>query len=175
MSDLTIRTTEIADRIGDVLDILADDSASVEDKGAAYAIGAAIVREIQRGLGTYIRSGPTPKSELTEHLVRNGGQLGPLYLGWESFDVSYPINDAANWTDAQAQSDLESLPREFVRAVPAHLEVDVPALGAAVHEGSAEAKAVWDFLKARRYRVEGGKRAVLKVREPKKPEGDAAS
>lgn len=168
MSDLTIRSTEIADRIGDVLDILASPDASLEDRAAAYAVGAAVVREVQRALGTYVRSGPTPKSELTEHLVRNGGEMGPLYLGWEAFDVAYPINDAANWTDAQAQSDLESLPREFLRVVPAHLEVDVPALGAAVHEGSAAAKAVWDFLKAKRYRVEGGKRAVLKVREPKK-------
>jgi hypothetical protein len=168
MTDLALRSTEIADRIGDVLDILADDNASIEDKGAAYAIGAAVVREIQRGLGTYIRSGPTAKSELTEHLVRNGGELGPLYLGWEAFDVAYPINDAGNWTDEQAQSDLASLPREFLREVPAHLEVDVAALGTAVHDGSTSARAVWEFLKVKRYRIEGGKRAVLKVREPKK-------
>ena len=168
MSDLVIRQTEVADRVGDILDILADDTAPIEDKGAAYAIGAEIVRRIQRGLGTYVRSGPTVKSELTEHLARNGGELGPLYLGWEAFDVAYPVNEAGNWSDEQAQSDLASLPREFVREVPAHLEVDVAALGAAVHDGSPAARAVWEFLKEKRYRIEGGKRAVLKVREPKK-------
>lgn len=168
MSSLALRPTEISDRIGDVLDVLRDTQAPIEDKAAAYAIGASVVRAIQRALGTYVRTGPTPKSELTEHLVRNGEEMGPLYIGWDTFDVEYPANDAANWTDEQVQADLASLPREYVRAVPAHLEVDVAALGAAVHEGSATARAVWEFLKQKRYRTEGGKRAVLKVREPKK-------
>ena len=182
MSDLTIRKTEIADRIGDVLDVLADPKAPPEEKAAAYAIGYAIQREMNRRLGIR-QKGATPQHELTEHMVRNDIKaIGPLYLAWEAFDVKYPVNGSDNWTDAGVQDDLGAIradpaTREYIREVPAHLEVDVPALGEAVHAGSAAAKALYDYLKAKRYRIEGGKRPVLKVREAKPPkatEGEAA-
>lgn len=160
--------------ISDAMAVVQDPSTTPENKAAFYGVLVTIVRRINGALGTYVRSGPTAKSELTEHLVRNGGELGPLYLGWEAFDVSYPVNDAANWLDEQVQTDLQMLhdvsaSRQFVRVVPAHLEIDVTALGSAVHEGSTAALAVWDFLKDKRYRIEGGKRPVLRVREVKAP------
>lgn len=170
MTDLAIREDVT---LNEAMELVQSDDTPVEDRAAMFAVLVTFVKRVNAALGTYVRSGPTAKSELTEYLVRNGEQLGPLYIGWEAYDVAYPVNDAANWTDEQVQSDLEGLPRDYVRAVPAHLEIDVAALGAAVHEGSRAARAVWDFLKQKRYRTEGGKRAVLKVREPKK--GKAAA
>lgn len=169
---LRVRQAEVADRIGDVLDILADPSASIDDKAAAYAIGYAIQRAMNRGLGVR-QKGPTAQGEILRHMVEQKlDALGPLYIGWQSFDVEYPCNAADNWTDASVQDGMAAIranpdTRDYIREIPAHLEIDVAALGADVHAGSVTAKALWDELRARRWRTDGGKRAVLKVREVK--------
>lgn len=180
MSELAVRKTHI-ERIDNLLTVLTDSSARMEDRAAAYGWLYAFQRDINRALGIR-QKGATAQHELTEHLTRGGiTELGPLYLAWEAFDVKYPANAVENWTDASVQSALEAIrsdpdTREYVRAVPAHLEIDVPALGGAVHAGSATARALYNELKAKGWRTEGGKRAALKVREVKVPKkGEVAA
>ena len=95
---------------------------------------------------------------------------GPLHLSWRSVDVKWPVNSESNWTDATAQSDLETWHddaayRPYLRSIPRHLEVDTAALGEAVHLGDPGAIDFWSLLKERRYRTDEGKAASLSVRE----------
>ena len=159
--------------IADAMDALQNPETPVEDKAAIYGVLSAIVKRVQKALGTYVRSGPTAKSELIAHLIANDiEELGPLYLRWEAFDVAYPCNSADNWTDdgvqeamAAMHGDRETAP--YVRLVPRHYEIDVAALGQAVHDGSLTARALFGELKDKGWRTEGGKRPALKVREIK--------
>lgn len=158
--------------ISDAITTLNDPATPMEDKAAIWSVLYAIKRRIDAGLGTYVRKGPSVKAELTEHLVRNGEALGPLYLTWEAFDVTYPCNQADNWTDYTVQAGMSAIrdnpeTRDFVRAVPEHFEIDVAALGQAVHDGSLAARALFNELKDKGWRTEGGRRPALKVREAK--------
>ena len=164
------RITTLAS-FNDALAQVGDTSVPVEDRAAMYGLLYAVKRRIDRALGTYQRKGPSAKSELAAHLATTEGEeLGPLYLGWESFDVSWPCNDEGNWTDAGVQeymSTLQMMVPDYIRHVPEHFEVNTAALGEAVHMGDPAALELWRQCKDRGWRQEGGKRAVLKVREVK--------
>lgn len=169
MSDTTLSAYEAPPVLEAALAQVQDTSVAIEDRAALYGLLYEVKRRIDRALGTYIRKGPTAKAELAAHLATlEGEQLGPLYLGWESFDVTWPCNDPENWTDYGVQEELaliQQIAPEFVRAIPAHLELDTAALGEAVHMGDPAALQLHKQCKERGWRREGGKRAVLKVRE----------
>ena len=175
MTDLIARTPPA---IAEAMELVQADDMPIEDRAALYGFLYELQRRINRSLGVR-QKGRTAQHELTEYLDRTGmAELGPLYLGWQAFDVAYPCNSVENWTDESVQAAMQAMrddptTRDFIRAVPAHLEIDVAALGQAVHDGSSRAIEVFRELKDRRWRTEGGKRAVLKVREPKK--GKAAA
>ena len=176
MSEITtLATPKVIDH---AMAAIRDPNVPMEDKAAMYGLLVTIVRRINKAMGTYIRSGPTPKSELAAHLATlEGEELGPLYLGWESFDVTWPANDPENWTDYGVQEELaliKQITPEFVRSIPAHLELDTAALGEAVHNGDPAAIQLHRQCKEKGWRREGGKRAVLKVREVKAPGKKAA-
>jgi len=168
MGHMTERITSLA-TINDTLAQVGDPAVPVEDRAAMYGLLYAVKRRIDRALGTYQRKGPSAKSELAAHLATvEGEELGPLYLGWESFDVSWPCNDEGNWEDADVQEAMYTYSRvtpEFFRDIPPHFEVNTAALGEAVHMGDPAAIQLHRELKDRGWRQEGGKRAVLKVRE----------
>lgn len=172
----TIATPKV---INDAMAAIRDPDVPMEDKAAMYALLVTVVRRINKALGTYERKGSTPKSELAAHVASlEGEQLGPLYLGWESFDVTWPANDPENWNDYGVQEELaliKQIAPEFVRAIPAHLELNTAALGEAVHMGDPAALQLWRQCKERGWRKEGGKKAVLKVREPAAPKGKKAA
>ena len=171
----TIATPKVLDH---ALAGVQDASLPIEDRAAMYGLLYEVKRRIDRALGTYIRKGATAKAELAAHLAGlEGEQLGPLYLGWESFDVTWPANDPENWADYGVQEELaliKQIAPEFVRAIPAHLELDTAALGEAVHAGDPAALQLHRQCKEKGWRREGGKRAVLKVRETTAPKGKAA-
>ena len=176
MNDITTLATPKV--INEALAKVQDSSVPIEDRAAMYGLLYEIKRRIDRALGTYTRKGPTAKAELQAHLAGlEGEQLGPLYLAWESFDVTWPANDPENWTDYGVQEELaliKQIAPGFVRAIPAHLELDTAALGEAVHAGDPVALQIHKQCKERGWRKEGGKRAVLKVREATAPKGKAA-
>jgi hypothetical protein len=160
--------------IADAMAALRDPETPIQDRAAIYGVLAVMVREMNKAMGTYIRSGPTAKSELIAHLTAQGlEELGPLYIKWEAFDVAYPCNAAENWTDSGVQDAMAAMrgnpeTSDYIRAIPAHLEIDVMALGQAVHDGSATARALFAELKDKGWRTEAGRRAALKVREPRR-------
>ena len=139
-----------------------------EDRAAMYGLLYEIKRRIDRALGTYQRKGPSAKSELTEHLARTGGELGPLYIDWQAFDVEWPVNDEGNWNDSGVQEELAVLSLvapEYIKHIPDHYEIATSALGEAVHMGDPVARQFHTDAKQRGWRTEGGKRAALRVRE----------
>lgn len=164
------RVTTLA-AVNDALAQVGDPTVPVEDRAAMYALLYSVKRRIDRALGTYIRKGPTAKSELAAHLATvDGEELGPLYLGWESFDVEWPCNNGLNWQDDNVQEAMALYARvapEFFRHVPEHWEIVPAALGEAVHLGDPVALQLYKDAKDKGWRTEGGKRAVLKVREVK--------
>jgi len=164
---VTLSTPKMID---DAMTALADPDTPVEDRAAVYGLLYEIQRRIHRALGTYLRHQSTPKTELTEHLIRNGEELGPLYVVWESFDVAWPVNDPANWDDAGVQEQLEMfrlVSPDYIRHVPDHLEIDTAALGAGLVDNDPVARQLHTECKDRGWRTEGGRRAALKVREVK--------
>jgi len=164
-------TLAVPKLIEDAMTALQDPDTPVEDRASVYALLYEIQRRIHRALGTYARGkGSTPKSELAEHLVRNGEELGPLYIAWESFDVAWPVNDPDNWGDAGVQEQLETfrlMAPDYIRRVPDHLEIDTAALGEGVVNLDPVARELHKACKERGWRTEGGRRAALKVREVK--------
>jgi hypothetical protein len=163
--------------ISDAMADVANPDVPFEDRAALYALLYEIKRRIDRSLGTYVRKGPSAKSELTEHLVREGGELGPLFITWDAFDVEWPVNDEGNWGDAGTQEQLavySLIAPEYVKHVPDHFEIDTAALGEAVHMGDPVARRLHAECKDRKWRTEGGRRAALKVREVRQPKKEAA-
>lgn len=171
--------TDVPPAITEAMELVQADDLPPENRAALYAFLFELQRRISRSLGIR-QKGATAQHELTEYMTReNLMELGPLYLAWEAFDVKYPCNTAENWTDEGVQAALREVRHdpttcEYVREIPAHLEVDVMALGEAVHAGSAPARALYDELRAKRWRTEGGRRASLKVREITAPKEKAA-
>ncbi|MBA3405707.1 MAG: hypothetical protein H0U13_13675 [Gemmatimonadaceae bacterium] len=154
--------------IADAMAAVSDPSVSVDDRAALYGFLYELQRRVNRALGIRQR-GATAQRELAEHIVRHG-ELGPLYVTWRAMDVKYPCNAADNWTDAGVQDGMAAIKGSrdtsgYVRAIPAHLEIDVLALGEAVHNGSPIAKALYDEIRDKGWRTEAGREAVLKVHE----------
>jgi hypothetical protein len=178
MSDIDVRKVADVRRISEAMDLVQADDLPIEDRAALYAFLYEVQRRINRSLGIR-QKGRTAQHELIEHMTRSGVDgLGPLYLAWEAFDVKYPCNAADQWTDENIQSAMRAIredptTRDFIREVPHHLEIDVLALGQAVHDGSARARALYDELRARKWRTEGGRRPALRVRESKKKKAAA--
>jgi hypothetical protein len=157
--------------LDDALAAVQDPATTPDNRAALYAYLYEVTRRINRALGTYQRKGPSAKSELTEHLVRNGEELGPLYIAWEAFDVEWPVNDEGNWDDAGVQEQLSVfslISPEYIRHIPDHFEINTAALGEAVHLGDPVARQLHTECKDRGWRTEGGRRAALKVREAKR-------
>lgn len=177
MRDMTVIEGEGTVKvISDAMDAVQDPSVPVEDRAALYGFLYELQRRIHRALGTYARGKSTAKTELAAHLAQlSGEQLGPLYLGWESFDVEWPCNKEDNWGDIGVQEEMELIAAvlpEYIRRIPEHFEINVSRLGEDTHAGDPAALQLWRQCKERQWRTEGGKRAVLKVREV--PKGKAA-
>ena len=175
MSEIVERgTTKV---VNEAMAKVNDPKVPVEDRVAMYGFLHEFARRIHKALGTYQRKGPSAKSELTEYLVRNGEELGPLYIAWEAFDVAWPVNDEDNWADAGVQEQLSVfslIAPDYIRHVPDHFEINTAALGEAVHMGDPVARQLHTEAKDRGWRTEGGRRAALKVREIKAPGKKAA-
>lgn len=176
MSDLTIRQTEIADRIGDVLDILSDDSASLDDWAAAYAVAQQVRLRLDRAL-------KSRRDDLIVGMERAGRKaLGPLSIKSAAVDPRYPANDRDNWDDAGVQDGLLALAadpatRPYVREVPYHREIAVDVLAADVQLGVQAAIDLYRELNKRGWRTEEARRLSLAVREvkPKAEKGTKAA
>ena len=143
----------------DAMDLPAD------DRALAYAV----LHQVQLRINRRLR---VVQPELVEHMVReNLRALGPVTIRTSAIDPKWPANDPENWEDATMQQALENLAADpalaqYVRRVPAHLEIDTQALGADVHAGEVVARALWDEANAKRWRTEEGRRLGLQVRTP---------
>lgn len=155
---------------------LADPKVAIEDKAAIWAVLYRIQDRMRKSMGLGSR-GNSVKDELIYHMEQEG-PLGPLSVKATAAEVQYPINDEGNWSDETTQSFLRDvvLPvtPEYVRVVPEHLEIDVKALGEAVHLGDPAARQLWTELNRRRWRTEGYKRLSIAVQEVKE-KGRAAA
>lgn len=173
MSDLTVRTTEIADRIGDVLSILADDSAGLDDWIAAFAVGQQLRLRMDRAL-------KSRRDDIILAMERDGlKELGPLSIKSAAVDPKYVVNDPDNWEDSTIQDALAELRRDsrtrpYVRVIPAHLEIDPLALAADVQLGVQAAIDLYRAMNEKRWRTESARRLSLAVREVKAPRKEAA-
>lgn len=173
MTDLTVIRDGAPQVIADAMDVVQNPEASIEDRAAVYGYLFELQRRINRALGIR-QKGATAQSEIVAHIAASGiEELGPLFIKWEAIDVRYPCNEADNWTDSGVQDAMAVIranpeTSDYIRAIPAHLEVDVLALGQAVHDGSAVARALFAELKDKGWRTEAGRRAALKVREPRR-------
>lgn len=179
MTDLAtaVQSDGTPQSIVDALTAVADPRTPPEDRLALYALLTAIKRRIDTSLGTYARKGPSVKSELTEYLVRHGEELGPTYIAWEAYDVAWPCNDEMNWADAGVQDAMAMLAKiapDYIRHVPEHYEIRTAELGAGIAAGDPVARELHRECKNRGWRVEGGRRAALKVRDVMVPKGKAA-
>jgi hypothetical protein len=152
------------DSINTALKQVGDSGLPLEVRGHLYAKLRVLKLRLERALRPIT-------NELTEAMVREGAkEYGPLWLTWRAIDVRWPVNDPGNWEDDGVREYLEAkradpASRPFIRAVPAHLEVDTAALGEAVHTGDPAAQAFHRELKDRGLRTEQGKTASLSVRE----------
>ena len=172
MSSLAIRQTEIADRIGDILDLLTDSTAPLEDRIAAYAVGQQLRLRLDRPLKAV-------RDDLIIGMERAGlKQVGPVSIKSSAVDPRYICNERDNWQDATTQDALAALRRdpamrEYIRAVPAHLEVDVERMVDDLQAGVQGAIHLYRALNEHGWRVERERRKSLAVREAK-PKADAA-
>lgn len=162
MSNLVERESATIDS---ALEALTDARLTVEDRAGAYAL----LQQVQLRINRQLRK---VKDEIILFMEVNSlRSLGPLSVKRTSIDVEWPINDPANWGDHTAQDALRDLilpiAPEYVRVVPAHLELDTAALGAAVHLGDPLALRVWREAKDHGWRREAGKRLSLEVKEAK--------
>ncbi|MCA1572760.1 MAG: hypothetical protein LC798_21200 [Chloroflexi bacterium] len=164
MSDITIRQTEIADRIGDVLAILADDSAPLEDWVVAFAVGQQLRLRLDRSL-------KARRDDIIVGMERAGFKhLGPLSIKSTAVDPSYPANAAENHEDAGIQEAMVALradraTRPYIRSIPAHLEIDVLTLAHDVQMGVQAAIDLYRQLNEKGWRKEEARRLSLAVRE----------
>ncbi len=165
MSNVIIRSTEVADRIGDVLDILSDDTASLDEWVAAYSVAQQVKLRLDRSL-------KARRDDIIVGMERVGlRDLGPVSIKSTAVDPRYVVNDPDNWGDDSVQDALaelraDSRTRPYVRVVPAHLEIDPLALAADVQLGVQAALTLYRELNKRRWRVEVARRLSLAVREP---------
>lgn len=164
---LAIRSTEIADRIGDVLDVLADPKATLDDRAAAYAVAQQVRLRLDRAL-------KASRDDLIDGMERAGLKaLGPLSILRTPVDPRYVCNERDNWEDVTTQDALLALQRdramrEYVRAIPAHLEVDVARMTEDMRLGVSGAIHLYRALNEHGWRIERDRHKSLAVREPKK-------
>lgn len=142
-----------------------DHGLTIEDRAAAYAVLYALQLAVNRRLRE-------PKMALVEHLIRSGQEaLGPLALATVAVDVAWPCNDPGNWSDITVQDAMAELAgrpdtADYIRHIPAHLEIDTAALGADVAAGIPGARALHRELKQRGWRTEQSRRHTLRVKTP---------
>lgn len=151
--------------IDTALDALSDSRLTIDDRAGAYAVLHQVQLRINRALRKV-------KDELIVYMRSNDLKaLGPLSVKSTAFDVEWPCNAEANWTDATTQDTFRDvlipIAPEYVKAVPAHYELNTAALGAAVHLGDPLALQVHREIKARGWRTEAGRRLSLEVKEAK--------
>lgn len=167
MSNLTVTTGVQA--VDATLRTLTDPALPIEDRAAAYSVLHRIQLLVNRALRPV-------KDELIVHMETSGiRRLGPLSVSSSSIDPEYVCNAEGNWQDAQTQEALEALRAdpdfsEYVRVVPAHLEIATAKLGADVHAGIAQARQLYEQLKAHGWRRDAGRRLSLKVDEARREE-----
>jgi hypothetical protein len=158
--------------INDAMAGLTDPDLSLEDRSGFYAL----LHQVQLRINRVLRQ--AKKDGLVEEIVRDYPDgIGPISVAWEAFDVEWPCNDEGNWDDAGVQeymSIISLMSPEYVKHIPDHFEINTVALGEGVHNGDPVAKHLHTELKDRGWRVEGGRRAALKVREARAPKKAAA-
>jgi hypothetical protein len=161
---LRIRQSEVADRIGDVLDILADDTAGLDDWAAAYAIAQQLRLRLDRSL-------KSRRDDLIVGMERGGMKaLGPLTIKSAAVDPRYIVNEPENHGDSTLQEALREMRadptlREFIRYIPEHFEIDVEGLTEGIRLGSQRAMELYGEMNRRGWRVERDRRKSLAVRE----------
>jgi len=151
--------------IDTALEALTDNRLTIEDKAGAYALLHQVQLRINRALRKV-------RDDIIIYMKSNElKSLGPLSIKSTPIDVAWPVNIEANWQDATVQDALRDLilpiAPEFIRKIPAHLELDTAALGAAVHMGDPVALEVHRQVKAHGWRTEAGRRLSLEVKEAK--------
>jgi hypothetical protein len=164
MTDLA--TTTGIQAVDATLRTMTDPSLPIEDRAAATAVLHTLQLHVNRALRPV-------KNELIAYMEGNGIRaLGPLSVTSSAIDPEYVCNKPENWDDSLTQEALEALRAdpdysEYVRIIPAHLEIDTARLGADVHAGISQARQLYDQLKEHGWRREAGRRLSLKVAEPK--------
>lgn len=150
--------------ITDALAIVQDPDASLDDRGAMWALLHQIQLRVNRAL-------KASRDDVILGMERAGLKaLGPLTIKSTAVDPSYPCNAPENHEDAgvqDAMAELRANPatRAYVKAVPAHLEIDVLTLAHDVQMGVQSAIDLYRMLNEKRWRVEQARRLSLAVRE----------
>lgn len=158
--------TQLPAVISDAMTAVGDTSLPLEDRAALYALLQQIRLRIDRAL-------KASRDDLIVGMERDGlKELGPLSIKSAAVDPKYVVNEPDNWEDATIQDALAALRRDsttrpYVRAVPAHLEIDPLALAADVQLGVQAAIDLYRAMNKKRWRVEQARRLSLAVREPK--------
>ena len=164
MSNLTVATG--IQPIDATIRTATDPVLPMEDRGAAVAVLHTLQLQINRVTRPL-------KNELVAYMEANGiRKLGPLSVSSTAIDPIYVCNNPGNWEDSGTQEALEALRadpdfNEYVRVIPAHLEIDAARLGVDTHAGIAQARQLFEQLKAHGWRKEAGRRLSLKVDEAK--------
>lgn len=170
MSDIT--TLALPKVINDAMAGLTDSDESLDNRVAFYGL----LHQVQLRINRVLRQ--AKKDGLVEEVVRDYPDgIGPVTVTWEAFDVEWPCNDEGNWQDSGVQehmSIIALMSPEYIRHIPDHFEINTAALGEGVHNGDPVAKHLHTECKEKGWRIEGGRRAALKVREVKAPKGKAA-
>lgn len=151
--------------IDTALEALTDTRLTIEDRAGAYGV----IHQVQLRLNRALRK---VKDDLIVYMKANDLKaLGPLSIKSTPFDVEWPCNAEANWTDATTQDTFRDvllpIAPEYVKEVPAHYEIRTAELGTAVHLGDPLALQLHREIKARGWRTEGGRRLSLEVKEAK--------
>jgi hypothetical protein len=152
--------------VDDALTILADSDAPLDDRAAVYAVLQQFRLRLDRAL-------KASRDDLLIGMERQGlKSLGPLSIKSTAVDPTYPANDRENWQDLTVQDAMKQLrqdeaTRPYIRAVPAHFEIDVPTLAADVQMGVQAAIDLYRQLNEKGWRVEEGRRLSIAVREPR--------
>ena len=107
--------------IDTALEALTDTRLSIEDRAGAYAV----IHQVQLRLNRALRK---VKDDLIVYMKSNDLKaLGPLSVKSTPFDVEWPCNQEANWTDATTQDTFRDIllpiAPEYVRLVPEHYEI----------------------------------------------------
>jgi hypothetical protein len=146
------------------LDALSDRELTIEDRAAAYAV----IHQVQLRLNRALKA---VKDDLVVYMVQNDLKaLGPISVKGVAFDVEWPCNAEGNWGDAGVQDqmgNIRKLAPDYVRLIPQHYEIATAALGKGIAGGDPVARQMYRDLKSMGWRIEGGRRMTLQVKEAK--------